>query len=242
MPPQPPSESQILQSYLLHPSPLPTILPYNTFLSLLPKSSSSLQTTHAVELRRLYRDLQFQRDVTIDDVRRRIESECTRSVGLTARLSRQVRREEAVRNTNKKRKRRGGDNELEEDKSDEEARAEEKEIHFDTAMHDGIALSNTLPRASSKHNHTTTTLLTAMQSASEDLSSEIMDLEAEIEKLRNECEEQVGSLSDLRYGRLSGARMSGNTMNGSGDSFVEDEVIAALRDLKGNLEIVQADG
>ncbi len=233
MTPQPPTETQILHSYLLHPSPLPTIIPYNIFLSLIPKSSSALQTTHAPELRQLYRDLQFQRDVTIDDVRRRIESECTRSVGLTARLSRQVRREEGL---SKAKKRKRNDNN-EDDKSDEEILSEQKEMNFDTAMHDGIPLSNTIPPKTSKHNHSMTSLLSAMEQATQDLSSEVEDLEAAIASLRKDCEETIGGLSDLRYGKFASARVSGNTTNGTnGEAGVEDEVIAALQELTAKIE------
>ena len=228
----PPSESQILHSYLLHPSPLPTILPYTTFLSLLAKSSS-VHNTHAIDLRRLYRDLQFQRDVTIDDVRRRIENECARSVALTARLSRQVRQEEGSSHA-KKRKRNDG---VDDDISVDDNLSEQKETTFDTAMHDGVPLSNTIPAKTSKHNHSMTSLLPVMEHALNDLSSEIEDLETAIETLRKEAEEKVGGLSDLRYGKFTSGRLSGNTTGGSaGEAGVEDEVVAALRELKARIE------
>ncbi|OCT44162.1 hypothetical protein CLCR_00688 [Cladophialophora carrionii] len=285
MTPTQPTESQILHSYLLQPSPLPTILPYTSFLALLPKHPPSLQTTHATELKRLYRDLEFQRAVIVDDVRRRIESECTKSVSLTAQLARQVRREENVkqqrqrqrqrqRNRNRKRKR-GPENEHDHDHEDTTYTSDDDEctddnnsdtntrshldidididIQTDTALHDGVPLSNTLvhqPTGPSKHKqkhgnglyHDGSSLLHAMDKASRDLDAEIADLEADIDDLRSACQGTVGGLSDLRYGRFGRARGSrGNgvddigTGNGNGngsEDAVADEVLAALDEFK----------
>lgn len=247
MPLHPPTESQILHSYLLHPSPLPTILPYKAFISLLPTSSSrsssgsaSLQQTHRTELRHLYRDLQFQRDITVDDIRRRIEDECNRSVGLTARLARQVRHEEnqhqhqEVRKS--KKRKRGSADDLPSDADDEELEEEQRELHFDAAMHENQPLGGTTAALTSRHNHSTTSLLAAMDAARSDLQSEIADLEAEIEKLRAACEDTVGGLSDLRYGRFSSARGSGSATDGGVGDRIEDDVVAALEELKHKLE------
>ncbi|KIW90274.1 uncharacterized protein Z519_08918 [Cladophialophora bantiana CBS 173.52] len=246
-----PSESEILTSYLLHPSPLPAILPYKSFLALLPPSLSSFGRQHPTELKRLYRDLQFQRDILIDDVRRRIEDECRRSVELKARLGRQVRREEGLlRVTSRKKKRKHGsigsnDNNNNEDAEhgaatdDDDIDAEEKETQFDTALHDGQPLGHTLPMATAKHNHTTTTLLAAMTTASQDLASEIADLEAQIATLRSQCGDNVGNLSDLRYGRFAtaGSRSSGDKSKNSGEPVdgVEDEIVTAIQELKETL-------
>jgi centromere-localized protein 2 len=242
MPPQPPTELQILHSYLLHPSPLPTILPYKAFLSLLPKSSASLSQTHATELNRLYRDLHFQRDVIVDDVRRRIEAECVMAPVYTARLKRQVMREElstGPKRQSRKRKRQGAEDDDVVDASDEEVQAEDREVQFDTALHSGIPLSNTAPKATPRHNHTAESLLSAMESATRDLSSTIADLQSSIEKLARLHEEKVGNLSDLRYGRFAGTRNSGNTTSGSlgtdGAGGVEEEVIGGLEELKNKL-------
>ncbi|ETI28643.1 hypothetical protein G647_01094 [Cladophialophora carrionii CBS 160.54] len=272
MTPTQPTESQILHSYLLHPSPLPTILPYTAFLALLPKHPSSLQTTHATELKRLYRDLEFQRAVIVDDVRRRIESECTKSISLTARLARQVRWEENLkqqrqRQRQRKRKRkRGPEHEHEHDHEDTYTSDDECtdtdtntrshldididiDIQADTALHDGVPLSNTLiqqPTGPSKHKHSLyhdgPSLLLAMDKATRDLDSEIADLEAEIDDLRSACQSTVGGLSDLRYGRFGRARGSGNGVddvgigNGNGsEDAVADEVLAALDEFKAML-------
>jgi len=158
-------------------------------------------------------------------------------VGLTARLTRQVRKEEGARE--KKRKR--GSAEDDEGMSLEEDAEEVKEMHFDTLLHDGVPLSNTIPQKTSKHNHSTTSLLTAMETATQDLHSEVEDLEAEIERLRGECEDTIGGLSDLRYGRFSGARGSGNTTVGS-EGGIEDDVVEELKGLKRKLEDGKAGG
>ncbi|KIX97130.1 uncharacterized protein Z520_07244 [Fonsecaea multimorphosa CBS 102226] len=205
MPLQPPSESEILTSYLLHPSPLPTILPYKSFLALLPPGASAASARqHPTELKRLYRDLQYQRDVIVHDVSQRIEDECRRSVELTARLGRQIRREEEQRG--RKRKRNGEDEGV--DNSDVDAEEQEQETHFDTALHGGQPLGTTLPTATAKHNHTTTTLLEAMASATRSLSDEIADLEKEIAALHKESQDMIGNLSDLPYDGRSAREVS----------------------------------
>ncbi|EXJ85643.1 hypothetical protein A1O1_06009 [Capronia coronata CBS 617.96] len=239
-----PSESEILYSYLLHPSPLSTILPFQTFQSLVankPSSSSSnsARTTssahaarHKPELKRLYRDLEFQRDITVDGVRRRIDQEARRSGGLLTRLRRQVRREEGERqsqstlNSRRKRKRvtddedeagagAGGDEDEDDDISSiggnndgDNGRLETQiDVHLDGPRGQTINHNNnpaSTSRYKSNPNHTISTLITAMATAKTDLEAEIAALETELETVRRECEEGVGALSDLRYGRFAG--------------------------------------
>lgn len=91
------TESSILNSYLLHPSPLPTILPYSAFLNLVPTSYRN-NPDYGAPLKRLYRDLQFQRAITVEQVRDNIERECgPKAAGLRARLARQIAIEEGDR-------------------------------------------------------------------------------------------------------------------------------------------------
>ncbi|OAL34290.1 hypothetical protein AYO20_06343 [Fonsecaea nubica] len=237
-----PSESEILTSYLLHPSPLSTILPYKSFLALLPPSTASLARQNPTELKRLYRDLQFQRAIVIDEVRQRIENECHRSVALTALLGRQIHREEGTKKPSRKRKRadsRPGDGDgdgknpaqaADDDSSDDDD-AGEQETRFDTALHSGQTLGNTLPTASVKHNHTTTTLLPAMTAARRELSCEIADLKDEIETLRAQSKDVVGSLSDLRYGRFAPV-----TGRASGDKKSGTTAVAATTTTSANTE------
>ena len=90
------TESQILTRYLLPPSSLPTIIPYNTFLSLLPPGlSSSISSDPALSsaVRKLYNDLHFQRTITLDIISSNIERECARSSTLKAKLAQSLQRE-----------------------------------------------------------------------------------------------------------------------------------------------------
>ena len=223
--PSQPDEAQILTSYLLHPSPLSTILSYTQFQALVPKAA----TAHPTELKRLYRDLQFQRDITVDDVRRRIETECRRSISLQARLARNLRRE-----TGTKRKRAKEDDEHREDPAPSHEIAEEadsdsdpdRSVKIDTAMNG--ALGNTLQPQTKNHNHTSKSLLSSLATAAEDLESEVASLEAKLTELKHECEERVGGLSDLRYGKFA-------AKTGLGDT-VEEQTVEQLKALKKGLE------
>ena len=134
----PPTETTVLSRYLLPPSSLPTVLPYITFLSLLPSNVRSTitndpQSKNAQLVKRLYKDLQYQRDIDIDTVRQNIQRECARSEVLKARLRREIREElgENVNGSNvqirkqadgnsKKRKRTVENDENEEDDEDSE--------------------------------------------------------------------------------------------------------------------------
>ncbi|KEF57601.1 uncharacterized protein A1O9_05519 [Exophiala aquamarina CBS 119918] len=225
--PSQPDEAEILTAYLLHPSPIPTILPYSRFQSLVPKSSSLCLT----ELKRFYRDLQFQRDITIDDVRRRIEIECRRSTTLQARLARNLQRE-----TGTKRKREddgendgGGTYAYQTRKTCEDSDSDadpEYSIKLDNALHG--PLGNTIQPQIKKHNHTTTSLLSSLATAAEDLTSEIAFLEGRLAELQKECEERVGGLSDLRYGKFNNSAATGES--------IEKEVVGNLEALKDALE------
>lgn len=218
--PSQPDEIQILTSYLLHPSPLPMILPYARFQSLVPKSSLS----HSTELKRLYRDLQFQRDITIDDVRRRIESECRRSVALQARLTRNLRRE-----TGTKRKREDDDDDVRQDTDSDSDPG--RSIKLDNALHG--PLGNTLQPQTNKYNHSSASLLSSLATATEDLASEIASLEDELNALKQVCVERVGGLSDLRYGRFSNSAATGES--------IEKEVAEALEALTRDLHKAAGD-
>jgi centromere-localized protein 2 len=237
-----PTESQILTSYLLHPSPLSTIVPFSIFQTLVPKATA---TNHPSDLLRLYHDLQFQRDITIDDVRRRIEGECRRSTGLQARLARTINRENGVKRRPKRKRARARrhhePNDEDEDEDDDgyeetetdidndndsttEHNTNTKDVEIDRALYG--TLGNTLAPRTQRNNHTTTTLLSSMAVATKDIKSEIAALQTELRDLQRECEEAVGGLSDLRYGRLS---------HGSDGVGVEVGIVEALGELKGKL-------
>lgn len=96
------TESELLTTFLLTPSPLPTITPYSTFLTLVPQSYRN-NPEHAPSLTRLYRDLQFQRSITIDQVRINIERECsTRAATLRTRLARRIAIEDGDQSAERK--------------------------------------------------------------------------------------------------------------------------------------------
>ena len=84
----PSTESRILNTYLLHPSPLTTITPLLQFKNFFSKPYQS----HA-HLRPLYRDLQFQRNLDLETVRANIEREVKRGAGQRNRLLRQLQQE-----------------------------------------------------------------------------------------------------------------------------------------------------
>jgi centromere-localized protein 2 len=65
-----PSESTILQNYLLLPARLPTIVSLQEFTSYFPKSQQS-----STQIRTLYRDLQQQRNAVVDTVASNIDSQ-----------------------------------------------------------------------------------------------------------------------------------------------------------------------
>ncbi|RVX75821.1 hypothetical protein B0A52_00178 [Exophiala mesophila] len=248
-----PTESQILHSYLLHPSPLPTILPYKSFLNLVPKTVLSTVSSQPTILKRLYRDLQFQREINIDDVRRRIEAECRRSVEIQARLRRDVGRENLMQDRpggiTRKRKRNGDDGLVEDNitmtsghltgplsnaldgpeasprsvsRSDSDSDSDsdqdlgpeasdhkyhQQQVNLDTALHGHHG--GTLRPQTWRHNHTSTSLLTALSSAEKDLEIEIAMLQEDLAGLKKDCDERVGALSDLRYGRFANSGVSG---------------------------------
>lgn len=64
--------------------------------------------------------------------------------------------------------------------------------------------------------HTKTSLLEAMENASESLESEIVDLEAECERIKDAIKETIGGLSDLKYGKTSRRKEGDNAAEGGG--------------------------
>lgn len=197
------TESSILQTYLLTPSSLPTILPFSTFTTLAPANSRNNP-----QLKTLYRDLQFHRTVTTDTLRSNISRECRRSIGLQAALSRSIRAEQGSR----KRRR-------EQSESDDEIDRGTLDEHIDETLYPaanaGLASASTQSRY-----HDMESLLEAMEKAVEELEDEIGDLDRRAAKTLEELDENVGALSDLRYGKF--ARVSE-------DHGVEESVVEGLK-------------
>ncbi|KAL6249778.1 hypothetical protein RBB50_003633 [Rhinocladiella similis] len=257
----PPNEHQILTSYLLHPSPLSTILPYASFQSLFPSATSRTHT----DLKPFYRSLQSQRDSTLDDVRRRIQDECRRSTSLTTRLARQIRREEQSKPTSRKRKRSATTTDHDRDTSGAESESEPEhsrqksdndsdndadiettdqvEVGLDARLHGPHG--STLPSTTARQNHGAKSLLDAMRTATADLQDEISSLEAQIAAVQAQCEESLGNLSDLRYGRFAQSHVSGQSVDGhdgtttaASQQGVEKDVVNALAEFRERLQTV----
>lgn len=71
------SELAILNNFLLVPSQLPAVISLEEFTALFPRSQQS-----SPHVRSLYRDLQSQRNATVDSVASNVETEVRRAKGL----------------------------------------------------------------------------------------------------------------------------------------------------------------
>lgn len=87
----PPTETDILTSFLLPSASLPTALPLPTFRALFPRPLRDSPDVAA-----LYRELQHQRAVDADDVRRNIAAEAQRGERLRREVASARRRDEAA--------------------------------------------------------------------------------------------------------------------------------------------------
>lgn len=265
------TESQILTSYLLPPSALPTFLPYSSFLSLIPATYRN-DPDYRPAIRNLYRNLQFQRDITLSQVQENIERECgAPAATLRANLARRIAIEEGETNDEDgeekpRRKRRrvehdDDDNDDDDDGDDDNEDAErgvkdedsssskdeftdplrlrvqrafyEDPSTLHPAAH-GLALpmdvvGERIKSQSRSRFHTKQSLLASMEHASRSLESEVIELEAECEKIKGAIKETVGALSDLRYGNVSKNRV------GDGGSEYR-EILDALAEFRNVLK------
>lgn len=233
MPPQNPnpiSETSILTNFLLGPSTFPNIISYSAFKELAKHVSVSLKDSS--DLRRLYRELQFQRDITLDQVRDAIERESTlQAANLKIRLAKQIAIEDGEVGEGKPRKRRRFDNG--ESGSDDDSSssddlfddpvliaAQKTMYHHPDSSHpasrvmpmSGENLQRNLRIAPRSAYHTKESLLREMAAASRSVEGEIAELEAECERLNGSITETVGGLSDLRYGKRQSAGEEGVEM------------------------------
>ncbi|OAF54786.1 hypothetical protein VC83_08889 [Pseudogymnoascus destructans] len=161
----PPTESQILTSFLIPPSPLPVVLPPTAFAALFPPSTPQASIAH------LYRLLSHHRALLTDAVKSDIEDEAKRGVAQRRAVVKTRREQE-----------RGED--------DEEVRIER-----------ALSTTNPAPLAHPRH-HTLRTILPTLDTATEDIETEVALLELEAETLLAGIRNTVGGLSDLRYGRF----------------------------------------
>lgn len=84
-----PTEATILTNYLLVPAQLPAIISLKEFTELFPRAQQS-----SPQIRKLYRDLQHQRNALIDEVASNIETEAKRGKALRREVLRAKREAE----------------------------------------------------------------------------------------------------------------------------------------------------
>jgi centromere-localized protein 2 len=83
------TESSLLSGLLLPPAPLPLAIPLATFIDLFPRSHRS-----SPDIPLLYRELQYQVALGIDDVKRNIAAEVSKGEETRTRVTRARRRAE----------------------------------------------------------------------------------------------------------------------------------------------------
>ncbi|ROW02597.1 hypothetical protein VPNG_07877 [Cytospora leucostoma] len=181
-----PTESTILANYLLVPSQLPTIISLKEFTGLFPRSQQS-----SAQVRKLYRDLQNQRNALIDEVLSNIETEVKKG---------KVLRREVLR----------ARREAEEQEIDDEIDIERAciiQLLIKVQLY-GVASGV----AVSKHN--INSIIPELDSSAEELDAAIQSLEKEEAELLQSIKQTVGSMSDLRYGRLSNGQLRKQVLEG----------------------------
>ncbi|KAF2096730.1 hypothetical protein NA57DRAFT_78326 [Rhizodiscina lignyota] len=165
-----PTESTILSNFLLPPAPLPAIISLRKFTELFPASQRC-----DPQIAILYRELQHQRAMDTDDVKRNITAEVKRG---------EVQRREVVR------ARRRADN-------------VELEGLNRTELQMELELSGPNADGAARREHTLKTILPEMDQACADMEEEIACLEEEAAELTAGIKNTIGDLSDLRYGRFN---------------------------------------
>ncbi|CAK7273429.1 hypothetical protein SEPCBS119000_005651 [Sporothrix epigloea] len=191
-----PSEASILEQFLLAPSHLPTIVPLDDFIALFPRASQS-----SPQVRALYRDLQRQRNAVIDAVAADIDDEVARGRVLQRHALRARLRADAQEDA-------AGDDELQIER-------------FVAASERHTGNSGISPRRSRRAGATGDTSTHSLSSILPELDAAILDVEAEVQQLDEEearllslVQQQVGSLSDLRYGRFANPQLREQVLDG----------------------------
>lgn len=198
MPPAstPATESQILKAYLLNPASFPTIITFDEFTDLFPAS----QQSHS-QVRLLYQDLQFLRTVDTDLVEENVAKECRDGERQRREMYRALHEQPYMNQQNA----------TGQDKS--------KDIQADEVLY---GQTGSVPKR--KKRHTKESLLKEMEDTIRYLEVDSLVAKREADRLLGQMRETVGSLSDLRYGKL--ARISG------ADNGIEAEVVKGLKGLE----------
>ncbi|KAF2803985.1 uncharacterized protein BDZ99DRAFT_398880 [Mytilinidion resinicola] len=165
-----PTEASILSNFLLPPAPLPAFMTLRQFTELFPRALQS-----EPEIKVLYRELQHQRAIDADDVKRNIAAEVNRG----------------------EKQRRATFNSRQKFDQVDIPELGGQEIHGEAELF-GPSQNHT-PRDA----HTIHTVVPEIERASAELESQIATMEAESDALLAEIQTSVGDLSDLRYGRFT---------------------------------------
>ncbi|KAI9837635.1 MAG: hypothetical protein M1838_004777 [Thelocarpon superellum] len=166
-----PTESSILTQFLLAPASLPTVLSLSDFKELFPRAlRSNPQVTD------LYRELQHQRALVVDQVKQHISVEAKRG---------EKQRREVVRARRKAQREELGLDE-------HEGREVDMEIEL-------FGPTSNLPFS---RPHTLTSFLPELEAACAEIEREIQEMERDADETLVEIKHTIGDLSDLRYGRF----------------------------------------
>lgn len=172
-------EAQILKSYLLNPASFPTIISFEEFRDLFPANQ---QTNLQVKL--LYRDLQFLRTVDTDLIEENITKECRDGERQRREIYRALHHQPHLNQQN--RAQMNGD----------------KDVQADEVLY---GQTGSVPKR--KKGHTQESLFKEMEETIRYLEVDGMVAKREADRLLGQMRETVGNLSDLRYGKF--ARVSG---------------------------------
>ncbi|KAK4162186.1 centromere-localized protein 2 [Cladorrhinum sp. PSN259] len=184
-PPQPPSEQKILTDYLLIPSQLPSIISLSEFTALFPKSLHS-----SPQIRTLYRDLQSQRNKTIDAVAQEIQVESKQRGKALRRHILSLKTRHSQEN-----------NQDEVDDDDE--------LEIERML--GSVPKNQTPK------HDLHSIISGLEDAINELESQLQLHKEEEASLLASVKQTVGGMSDLRYGRLANPKLPDQILEGLAD-------------------------
>lgn len=192
-----PSESSILRNFLLPPAPVAVALPFEQFQELFPRS---LQANPKIQ--DLYRELQRQRAIDIDDVRRNIEVEVKKG---------EQQRREVIRARRKSQ-------EVALKGVDQQELIREAEVNKASALWLLLMLIrhqllNQPPEKSLSPQYTLESIIPAMEEACGAIDAEIAAMEKESEELLTDIRTTIGDLSDLRYGKFNHVSGFSSDMN-----------------------------
>lgn len=184
-----PTEAAILNNFLLAPSQLPAIITPHDFVAFFPRPQQS-----SSQIKTLYRDLQTQRNAVVDTVAANIENEAKRSKGLRRAVVRARRQAESQ----------DYDQEIEIERSVWLCKSQDS-MSQNWAKYVKQLLGNASGINGPKRD--LQSVLPELESTVTDLESEIKRLEEEEAELRQTLNQTVGSMSDLRYGRLANSQL-----------------------------------